>query len=74
MAERPEVGTVVELQTVPFWNGHVLAQSGEFLARSELEKDRQEITVPLRLRLWTDDYNSLLPILRMHSNSTEEEQ
>lgn len=53
----------------------VLVTSNDaFLARPELEKDRQEITVPLRLRLWTDDYNSLLPILRMHSNSSEEEQ
>jgi hypothetical protein len=52
----------------------LVTANDEFLARPELEKDRQEITVPLRLRLWTDDYNSLLPILRMHSNSSEEEQ
>lgn len=27
-------------------------------------KDRETITIPRGLRLWTDDYNSLLPILR----------
>jgi len=46
----------------------------EFLDRPELKKGRQDITVPKRLRLWTDDYNSLLPILRMHSNSDDEDE
>ncbi|MGH7617041.1 MAG: fused MFS/spermidine synthase, partial [Gemmatimonadaceae bacterium] len=45
----------------------------EFLAREELDTDREKITVPKRLRLWTDDYNSLLPILRMHSNSADDQ-
>ena len=58
-----------------FTSDWVLVTSNEeFLARPELETDREKITVPVRLRLWTDDYNSLLPILRMHSNSSEEEQ
>ena len=58
-----------------FTSDWVLVTSNEeFLARPELEKGRQEITVPQRLRLWTDDYNSLLPILRMHSNASDEEE
>ncbi len=57
-----------------FTSDWVLVTSNtQFLDRPELEKGRQEITVPKRLRLWTDDYNSLLPILRMHSNSDEDE-
>lgn len=39
-----------------------------FLARHELDKDREKITVPPRLRRWTDDYNSLLPILRLRKD------
>jgi hypothetical protein len=36
-----------------------------FLSRPEIADARVDITVPRRLRLWTDDYNSLLPVLRM---------
>jgi hypothetical protein len=35
-----------------------------FLKKAVIDSVRQTITVPPRLRLWTDDYNSLLPILR----------
>lgn len=31
----------------------------------EKHKDHEKITIPSRLRLWTDDYNSLLPVLRL---------
>jgi hypothetical protein len=30
------------------------------------------ITVPPKLRLWTDDYNSLLPILRAHETDDQQ--
>jgi spermidine synthase len=50
----------------------LVTSNDEFLARPELTKGRQEITVPRGLRLWTDDYNSLLPILRMHSAESDE--
>ena len=36
----------------------------EFLSRPEIRKAQQPITMPRGLRLWTDDYNSLLPILK----------
>lgn len=36
-----------------------------FLSLPEVADVREDITVPRRLRLWTDDYNSLLPVLRM---------
>jgi hypothetical protein len=35
-----------------------------FLMKAPIARVQQAITVPPRLRLWTDDYNSLLPILR----------
>lgn len=40
-----------------------------FLARSELDADKEDIVVPPRLRRWTDDYNSLLPIIRFKHDS-----
>lgn len=36
----------------------------EFLSRPEISKAQQSITILRGLRLWTDDYNSLLPILK----------
>lgn len=39
-----------------------------FLQRPELDKDREKILVPRGLRRWTDDYNSLLPILRFRKD------
>lgn len=39
-----------------------------FLRQPHVAKARQRITVPRGLRRWTDDYNSLLPILRMREH------
>jgi SAM-dependent methyltransferase len=36
----------------------------ELLLNPAVARAREAITVPPRLKLWTDDYNSLLPILR----------
>ncbi|MEP6494680.1 MAG: fused MFS/spermidine synthase [bacterium] len=41
-----------------------------FLSLPAVVTASEEITIPRRLRLWTDDYNSLLPILRMRSNDS----
>jgi len=41
-----------------------------FLSLPVVADAREDITIPKRLRLWTDDYNSLLPILRMRGDST----
>jgi hypothetical protein len=35
-----------------------------FLLNPAIARAREAITIPPRLRLWTDDYNSLIPILR----------
>jgi hypothetical protein len=35
-----------------------------FLNLPAVAKAKQTIAVPAGLRLWTDDYNSILPILR----------
>jgi len=44
----------------------VLVTANEaFLSQPAVAEGREEITIPRRLRLWTDDYNSLLPVLRM---------
>ena len=48
----------------------LVTNSQAFLAHSELEDDKEDIVVPPRLRRWTDDYNSLLPILRFKHDST----
>lgn len=49
----------------------VLVTNNEaFLSRRELGADKDSIVVPPRLRRWTDDYNSLLPILRLKHDST----
>ena len=48
----------------------LVTNSQAFLAHSELDDDKEDIVVPPRLRRWTDDYNSLLPILRFHHDST----
>jgi SAM-dependent methyltransferase len=43
----------------------VLVTSNQTLVDAlSLSKDREKITVPPGLKLWTDDYNSLLPILK----------
>ena len=48
----------------------LVTNSEAFLAHSELDDDKEDIVVPPRLRRWTDDYNSLLPILRFKHDST----
>jgi len=48
----------------------LVTNSQAFLARPELDDDKEDIVVPPRLRRWTDDYNSLLPILRFKHDST----
>jgi hypothetical protein len=48
----------------------LVTNNEDFLARPELRADRDDIVVPPRLRRWTDDYNSLLPILRLKHDST----
>ena len=48
----------------------LVTNNEEFLAHSELGADKENIVVPSRLRRWTDDYNSLLPILRLKHDST----
>ena len=44
----------------------VTADSG-LLASPEIASVTDTVSVPPRLRLWTDDYNSLLPILRLRA-------
>jgi hypothetical protein len=36
----------------------------DFLMTAQVRQAIQPIIVPPRLRRWTDDYNSLIPILR----------
>lgn len=38
--------------------------NAEFLSKDKVQDSSYEITSNPRLRLWTDDYNSLLPVLR----------
>jgi spermidine synthase len=47
----------------------LVTKNEQFLARPELDRDKATIVVPARLRRWTDDYNSLLPILRLKHDS-----
>lgn len=42
----------------------VVTNNEDLLTVLEKSKDKEDITVPAGLRRWTDDYNSLLPILR----------
>ena len=54
-----------------FTSDWVLVTSNEtFLKLPVVVKAMEPITVPKRLRLWTDDYNSLLPILRIRSDDS----
>lgn len=48
------------------WNSDwvLVTADSALLARDEIVGTRSAIEVPAGLRLWTDDYNSLLPILR----------
>ncbi len=49
----------------------LLADDGGFFAQPGVRSVAKPVTIPTGLRLWTDDYNSLLPILRMRSSSSE---
>jgi SAM-dependent methyltransferase len=40
------------------------------LANTEIVAASDSVSVPPRLRRWTDDYNSLLPILRLRANTS----
>ncbi len=48
----------------------LVTRNREFLEQPVVDSARQEITIPRKLRLWTDDYNSLLPILRLRNTDT----
>jgi hypothetical protein len=43
----------------------LVTKNTAFLERKEIVKASEAITIPRRLRLWTDDYNSLLPIFKV---------
>lgn len=51
----------------------LVTDNQELLSRNEIVDAQQSIVVPPGLRLWTDDYNSLLPVLKK-SESTEEKE
>ncbi|MEO7086616.1 MAG: fused MFS/spermidine synthase [Gemmatimonadaceae bacterium] len=54
-----------------FSSDWVLVTSNEnFLNLPVVKKASEPIKIPKRLRLWTDDYNSLLPILRIRGVDT----
>lgn len=51
----------------------VLVTANEsFLSQPNVASARQPITIPPRLHRWTDDYNSLLPVLRRSAPSKDE--
>src|SRR5262249_23388733 len=51
----------------------VLVSADEsFLNRIEVTAASEAITVPPRLRPWTDDYNSLLPVFRIKRKESED--
>jgi SAM-dependent methyltransferase len=43
----------------------LVTDNQSFLADSSIVRAREPITIPPRLRRWTDDYNSLLPVLHI---------
>ena len=43
----------------------LVTDNAAVISALELSEDRKEIEIPQGLRVWTDDYNSLLPILRV---------
>jgi hypothetical protein len=43
----------------------LVTTNDSFLTLPAITNAAEPIKVPRRLRLWTDDYNSLLPILRL---------
>jgi len=44
----------------------LVTDNAAFLAQPAVTRAREKITIPPGVRRWTDDYNSLLPVLRMH--------
>jgi hypothetical protein len=42
----------------------LVTNNESFLARPAVDTASDEIKIPARLRPWTDDWNSLLPILK----------
>jgi hypothetical protein len=42
-----------------------------FLSEDAVTSARQTIEIPPRLHRWTDDYNSLLPVLRSSTTKSE---
>jgi SAM-dependent methyltransferase len=56
-----------------FSSDWVLVTANQVFADAlKYSKDREDITIPRGLRRWTDDYNSLLPILRSTRRSDDE--
>jgi hypothetical protein len=50
----------------------VLVTSNDaFLSEADVASGKQTITIPPRLHRWTDDYNSLLPVLRTSAPKSE---
>ena len=43
----------------------LVTANAEFLANPAVVRARQPINVPAGLRLWTDDYSSLFPIIQL---------
>ena len=43
-----------------------------FLTQPAVVKAREKITIPSGVRRWTDDYNSLLPVLKLKGRSDSE--
>jgi hypothetical protein len=43
----------------------LVTANAEFLAKPAVVRARQPIEVPAGLRLWTDDYSSLFPIIQV---------
>jgi hypothetical protein len=41
------------------------------LSKADVASGRQAITIPPGLHRWTDDYNSLLPVLRRSAPKSE---
>ncbi|HVX41562.1 MAG TPA: fused MFS/spermidine synthase [Gemmatimonadaceae bacterium] len=48
----------------------LVSDDSAFFSLPDVRRAARPVRVRRGLRLWTDDYNSLLPILRMHSRST----
>jgi hypothetical protein len=47
----------------------LVTANAEFLANPEIVRASQPIGIPAGLRLWTDDYSSLFPIIQVTQRS-----